>query len=110
MNLYKSNRQMVGHLVNFFVTLAMLFLLLRVVLKFAVAETDASFVQWAFRITDPLLDPFRAVFQNAQEAGAAGSWVVDWPALFAMAVYAAGGYILNSLATRATPTLTERRK
>jgi hypothetical protein len=86
-----------ANMVNVFVWLAELLLALRVVLKFAVAEADASFVDWAFRASDPLLDPFRAVFTSDPTSG---SWVVDFPALFAMAVYAAGGYVLVSWANR----------
>lgn len=97
MNLYMSNKQIMAYMANVFVSLAALLLTLRVVLKFAVAETDASFVQWAFRVTEPLLDPFRAVFTSEQ---AAGSWIIDWPALFAMAVYAAAGYVLVSWSNR----------
>ncbi|MBA3757599.1 YggT family protein [Candidatus Saccharibacteria bacterium] len=108
MNLYKSQRQMVGHLVNTFVVLAELLLALRVVLKFAVAEADASFVHWAFRVTDPLLDPFRGIFTNP--TASTGSWVIDFPALLAMAVYAAVGYMLVSLAARLAPSFSDRRK
>lgn len=97
MNLYMSNKQIMANMANVFVSLATLLLALRVVLKFAVAETDTSFVQWAFRVTDPLLDPFRAVFTSGQ---ASGSWVIDWPALFAMAVYATAGYVLVGWANR----------
>jgi len=108
MNLYRSNRQMVGHLVNFFVAAAGLLLALRVVLKFAVAEADNSFVQWVFTTTDPLLGPLRAVFANP--TGSEGSWIVDYPALMAMALYAAAGYLLLSLAARWTPPASDRRK
>lgn len=97
MNLDMSSKQIMATMVNVFVTLATLLLALRVVLKFAVAETDTSFVQWAFRVTDPLIDPFRNVFTTGQ---AAGSWVIDWPALFAMAVYAAAGLVLVGWANR----------
>lgn len=97
MNLYMSSKQIMATMVNVFVTLATLLLALRVVLKFAVAETDASFVQWAFRVSEPLLEPFRNIFTGAQ---ASGSWVIDWPALFAMAVYAAAGLVLVGWAGR----------
>lgn len=99
MNLYRLDRPLVGGLVNLFVMLAELMLALRVILKFAVAEADASFVDWAFRVTDPLLEPFRAVFANPTNP-ASGSWVIDFPALLAMAVYAAAAYMLMSLAAR----------
>lgn len=112
MTFYRSNRQMVGHLVNGFVFFAELLLLLRVVLKFFVAEANSSFVHWAFTTTNTLLEPFRGVFTNPTHTQ--GSWYVDYVALFAMAVYAAAGYILISLAARSTPmmmdTTSTRRK
>ncbi len=98
MDLYKSNRAMVGHLVNLFVVVTELLLLLRVILKFAVAEADSGFVEWAFTSTNTLLEPFRAVFVDPTQT--IGSWYVDFAALFAMAVYAAAGYTVISLVSR----------
>lgn len=101
MNLYKLDRPLVGTLVNLFVTLTELMLALRVVLKFAVAEADASFVHWAFRVTDPLLEPFRGVFSSPTNP-ASGSWIIDFPALLAMATYATAAYLLLSWVGRWT--------
>lgn len=101
MDLYRINRQGVGHLVNAFVGLTELLLVLRVVLKFFFTTASGSFFEWAFRTTDVLLMPFRGVFPNPTHTP--GNWYVDWVALFAMAVYAAAGYLLVSLAARWTP-------
>lgn len=107
MDLYKVSRQGVGHLVNFFVTLTELLLLLRVVLKFFFTNAGGGFVHWAFYTTDTLMAPFRGVFPNPTHTP--GNWYVDWVALFAMAVYAAAGYLLISLAARWTPVGDRRR-
>lgn len=98
MDFYKVNRQMVANMVNVFVGLAELLLLLRVVLKFFFTTAGGGFVHWAYSTTDVLLSPFRAVFTDA--TATPGNWYVDWVALFAMAVYMAGGYLLVGLVTR----------
>ena len=93
-----THKQSVAGLVNFFVGVAELLLALRVVLRFFNGNPDATFINWAYTTTAPLLEPFRAVFTSTDvvERG----WVVDYVALFAMAVYAAAGYLLLSLLAR----------
>jgi hypothetical protein len=46
--------------------------------------------------TDVLLAPFRGVFPNP--TATPGHWYIDFPALFAMAVYAAFASLLVGLA------------
>lgn len=93
-----SHRQMVAWLVNFFVGVAELLLALRVALRFFNGNPDATFVHWAYANTNVLLEPLRGVFPSAGfiERG----WVVDFVALFAMAVYAAAGVMLLGLVAR----------
>jgi|SRR5581483_2695063 len=107
MDLYKVNRQGVGHLVNGFVGLTELLLLLRVILKFFFTTAGGGFVHWAFSTTDTLLQPFRGVFPSPTHTP--GNWYVDWVALFAMAVYAATGYLLVALCRRWAPAGNGRR-
>ena len=106
MDLYRVNRQGVAHLINTFVGLAELLLLLRVFMKFFFTSAGGGFTQWSFYVTDTLLAPFRGVFPNPTHTP--GNWYVDWVALFAMAVYAAAGYLLICLCWRWSPASTAR--
>ncbi len=92
-----THKQGVAALVNFFVGVAELLLLLRVVLRFFNGNPDATFVHWAYSNTSVLLEPLRGVFPSSVGVVQRG-WVVDFTALFAMAAYAAAGYLLLSLA------------
>jgi len=93
-----THRQGVASLVHFFVVVTELLLLLRVVLRFFNGNPDATFVHWCYTSTATLLEPFRAVFPsyNAVSRG----WVVDYVAIFAMAVYALAGYLVLGLVDR----------
>ncbi|MBI2589318.1 YggT family protein [Candidatus Saccharibacteria bacterium] len=93
-----SKQQMVEWQVHFFVGVAELLLLLRVVLRFFNGNPDATFVHWVYTNTQVLIEPVRNVFVSAGviERG----WVVDYVALFTMAVYAAAGYLLIGLLNR----------
>ena len=93
-----THRQSVAWMVNLFVGLTELLLLLRVVLRFFNGNPDASFVHWAYTSTSTLLEPFRAVFTSFDVVNR--GWVVDYVAIFAMAVYAAAGYLLLSLVAK----------
>ncbi len=98
MDFYKVSKQSMAAMVNLFVGLAELLLALRVVLRFFNGNPDATFVHWVYTNTQILLEPLRNVFVSAgvTERG----WVVDYVALFAMAVYLAGGYLLLGLIGR----------
>ena len=98
MDLYKVSKQSMAGMVNLFVGLAELLLALRVVLRFFNGNPDATFVHWVYTNTQVLLEPVRNVFVSARaiERG----WAVDYVALFAMAVYAAAGYLLVGLVVR----------
>jgi uncharacterized protein YggT (Ycf19 family) len=93
-----THRQGVASLVHFFVTVVEMLLLLRVALRFFNGNPDATFVHWCYASTSTLLEPFRAVFTsyNVVQRG----WVVDYVALFAMAVYALAGWMAVALIAR----------
>jgi len=80
---------------NFFLTFAELLLLVRVVVHFFFTTASGGFFSWVYYTTDVLLSPFRSVFVNP--TATPGHWYVDFPALFAMAVYAAFGGLLVGL-------------
>src|SRR4051794_29847093 len=91
MKLY-SQKQMVIWTVMFFTLTANLLLMLRVALRFFNGNPDATFVHWCYTSTQTLLEPFRNVFTTSDIVHR--GWVVDYVAIFAMAVYAAAGYLL----------------
>ncbi len=80
-----SMSQMVDWKIQLFTLSAELLLFVRVIVRFFNGNPDAQFVHWVIGATNVLLEPFRAVF-NVMDVPARG-WVVDYPALFAMAVY-----------------------
>lgn len=98
MDLMKVNKQFMEVLVSKFVMLAELLLVLRVVLRFFNGNPDATFVHWVYVNTQVLLEPVRNVFVSAGVIDR--GWAVDYVALFAMAFYAAGGYLVVGLVNR----------
>jgi uncharacterized protein YggT (Ycf19 family) len=86
----------VSSIVNFFLFWAESLLLVRVIVHFFFTTASGGFFSWVYYTTAPLLSPFRNVFVNP--TATPGSWYVDFPALFAMAVYGAFGALLVGLA------------
>ena len=93
-----SQKQMVAWMVDLFVGVAELLLALRVVLRFFNGNPDATFVHWCYTSTAVLLEPFRNVFTTT--GAVTRGWVVDYVALFALAVYAMAGYLALGLVNR----------
>jgi uncharacterized protein YggT (Ycf19 family) len=93
-----THRQGVASLVHFFVSVAEILLLLRVVLRFFNGNPDASFIHWVYTNTAPLLEPLRGIFTSTSVAHR--GWVVDYPALLAMALWAVAGYLVLGLVDR----------
>lgn len=100
MDFYKVDRGMVGRMVDVFVGLAELMLTLRVIVNFFFTHAGGGFVHWVLSTSGVLLTPFRAVFTGGTSAP--GNWYIDWPALFAMAVYMAAGWLILGYAGRWT--------
>src|SRR5574338_657407 len=94
-----THRQSVSGLVHFFVGIAEILLLLRVALRFFNGNPDATFIHWAYTVTQPLLEPLRGVFPSSYNVVNRG-WVVDFVALFAMVAYAVAGYFVVAAMTR----------
>ncbi|HVO86534.1 MAG TPA: hypothetical protein VMT23_02260 [Candidatus Binatia bacterium] len=95
-----THRTGVASLVHFFVVTAELLLLLRVALRFFNGNPDATFVHWCYTSTATLLEPFRAVFPSYNVVNR--GWVVDYVAIFAMAVYALAAFLALGLTDRWT--------
>lgn len=90
-----THRQSVAALIHFVVGVAEVLLLLRVVLRFFNGDPDATFVNWAYTVTAPLLEPLRGLFTSTDVISR--GWVIDYVALFAMVFYAVLGYVLVGL-------------
>lgn len=93
-----SQKQMVDWHIQFFTMSTELLLMLRVVLRFFNANPDASFVHWAYTSTSVLLEPFRNLFTSTDVVQR--GWVVDFVALFAMAIYGAVAYWLMTFLSK----------
>ena len=93
-----SHKQSVAWVTHFFVGTAELLLALRVALRFFNANPNAQFVHWCYTSTATLLEPFRAVFTSTGVV--TRGWVVDYVALFAIAVYALVGYAVLGVASK----------
>lgn len=87
-----SQKQMVDWHIQSFTMLAESLLALRVIMRFFNGNPDAQFVHWVINTTNVLLEPFRAVFTSLGVAER--GWVLDFPALFAMAIYGAAAFWL----------------
>jgi uncharacterized protein YggT (Ycf19 family) len=80
---------------NMFLTFAELLLFVRVIVHFFFTSSSGSFFAWVYGTTNVLLSPFRGVFVNPTATPT--HWYVDFPALFAMMVYATLGGLLIGL-------------
>jgi uncharacterized protein YggT (Ycf19 family) len=101
-----THRQGVASLVHFFVGVAELLLALRVFLRFFNFNPDATFVHWVYANTAPLLEPLRGIYTTS---GVHRGWVIDYPALLAMALWALAGYLVLGLVDRWVARPTGRR-
>jgi len=72
-------------------SLVELMLMVRILLDFLRASSDALFVQWVNRITDPLLWPFLGTFPPYELSS---GFVVQFHEILALIVYAFVGYLL----------------
>ncbi len=98
-------------LVNFVFTIIGLLLGLRIVLRFFGANPNTPFVAWLYETSDSLLAPFAGIFPVTRIDG---GFVIDFPAVFAMIVYAFVGYLIIEvvamLAFRSEERVTRRKK
>lgn len=86
--------ELVQNITNFFVTLVVGFLGLRFVFRLFNANTGNAFVEWLYRVTDQLLEPFRGIFPTRElEPG----YVIEFSTLFAMVAYALIGFLVLAL-------------
>ncbi|WP_194841333.1 YggT family protein [Salinibacillus xinjiangensis] len=61
------------------------------------SASDANFVQWVYRVTDPLVSPFNSYFP---ETLVGGIFVLELGAIFAIILYTVLGLVLLRLVSR----------
>lgn len=86
-----SQVKTVGWIINFYAGLASVLLALRAMFELIAASPSASFVNWVYVNSTTLLSPFREVYSVAPTTS---GHTLDFGALFAILVYATGGYVL----------------
>ena len=95
------------NLTNLFVGIVTAFLGLRFIFRLFNANTANDFVEWLYRVSDQLLEPFRGIFPATElEPG----YVIEFSTLFAMVAYALIGFLVLALvdALRPAPAVEER--
>lgn len=79
---------------------------LRILLKMIAASTKAPFVAWAYRVSEPFIEPFRGIFPTV----GLGPSIVEPHALTAFIVYAIAAFIINWIFTKAQEHLKKEKK
>ena len=78
-------------LVNIVFTIIGFLLGLRILLRFFGANPNTPFVSWIYDSSDSLLAPFAGIFPVTRLEG---GFILDFPAIFAIIVYAFIGYLI----------------
>ncbi|WP_226037902.1 YggT family protein [Aquibacillus saliphilus] len=89
-----KGKPIIIHLINIVIGIAQLILGLRIVLKLFGANKSAPFVQWIYDTSAPLLYPFEGIFPTTNIDG---TFLIEFPALFAVIIYTIIGYALTRL-------------
>ena len=82
-----------------------LILAVRLILKFFAANTSAPFVAWVYRVSEPLLAPFRNIFPSIK----LGNFTLEFTTMFALIIYVLVGYLIMELIYFLMRDLGERR-
>lgn len=69
-------------------------LIIRVLLKFLGASTQAPFVRWIYETTTPLLSPFEGMFPTSSLTT---SFVLEVSTLFALITFALIGMVIETI-------------
>jgi uncharacterized protein YggT (Ycf19 family) len=76
--------------INLVVGVIALLLTFRLIFKFLVVNTGTPFVAWLYGVTAPLVAPFSRILPNWKISG----FVVDFPTVAALIVFAIAGSLL----------------
>lgn len=83
-----------SRIINVFMGLVVALLGLRVLFRLFDANRTNDFVDWVYRTSGDLMQPFRGIFPNQEIAG---GYTLDVNALFAILIYLIIGTVLASL-------------
>lgn len=86
--------QIVKYIANFILGFVGLLLGLRLILKLFGANPAAPFVDWVYRTSSPLIEPFRGMFPHPILDGV---FVIEFSTLFALLVFAFISYLIGEL-------------
>lgn len=81
-------------LLRFIIAIVEFLLIFRFILKLLAANPQASFVQWIYQTSQPLLQPFLFAFPTPSVKG---GFALEFTTLFAIFAYAFVGYLLQEL-------------
>ena len=82
--------RIIRSLINIVVSIIELLLSFRLILKLLVVNPKTPFVAWIYGVTKPLVAPFAGIRPDWKWSG----FVIDFPTLAAIIVYAIAGYLL----------------
>ena len=98
-------------LINIVFTIVGFLLGLRIILRFFGANPSTPFVNWVYESSDSLLAPFAGIFPVSRIDG---GFIVDFPAIFAVIIYAFIGYLIleavEMIALRSEERIDRRSK
>jgi len=98
-------------LINIVFTVVGFLLGLRIILRFFWANPSTPFVSWVYESSDSLLAPFAGIFPVSRIDG---GFIVDFPAIFAVIIYAFIGYLIlevvEMIALRSEERIVRRSK
>lgn len=92
-------------LINIVFTIIGFLLGLRIILRFFGANPATPFVDWVYESSDSLLAPFAGIFPITRIEG---GFVLDFPAVFALIIYAFVGYVILEIVEVITVRAEER--
>ncbi|GEL78629.1 YggT family protein [Tenuibacillus multivorans] len=84
----------INHLISILFGIVQFILGLRIILRFFGASETASFVEWIYGISEPLLRPFKGTFSNKVLDE---TYVIEFSSIFALLIYTMIGYMLTAL-------------
>lgn len=100
-------RNFVAGLVHLVFGFIELLLGLRIILRLFGASEQAQFVDWVYTNSDPLLEPFVGMFPSPEIAS---QFQLEISALFALAIYALLGYVIEQFILAISQPMTSKKE
>jgi putative Mn2+ efflux pump MntP len=81
-------------IINFVLSVILIFIGLRIILRFLGANPDADFVDWIYETSGSIINPFIGMFPSP---AIDGRYVIEFSSIFAFIVYLIVGYLIVEL-------------